>query len=43
MPIGSLDALLEADEPDPETETYVQLMLSAKQAWARKQALWVVV
>ena len=35
--------LLEADEPDPEMETYVQLMLSAKQAFARRQPLWVVV
>ena len=36
---------LEADDPDADldVQTYVQLMLSAKQAAARKQALWVVV
>ena len=35
--------LLESDEVNVELETYVQLMLSAKQAVARRQALWVVV
>ena len=35
--------LLEGDEVNLELETYVQLMLSAKQARARGQALWVVV
>lgn len=35
--------LLESDEVNLELETYVQLMLSAKQARARGQALWVVV
>lgn len=36
---------LEQDDPDAdlEVQTYVQLMLSAKQAHARQQALWVVV
>jgi hypothetical protein len=35
--------LLESDEVNLELETYVQLMLTAKQAFARRQALWVVV
>ena len=35
--------LLEGDEIDLERETYVQLMLTAKQARSRGQALWVVV
>ncbi|HVG22689.1 MAG TPA: hypothetical protein VND45_00925 [Thermoanaerobaculia bacterium] len=35
--------LLEGDEVNLELETYVQLMLSAKQAAVRGQALWVVV
>ena len=35
--------LLEGDEVNLELETYVQLMLTAKQAFARRQALWVVV
>ena len=35
--------LLESDEVNLELETYVQLMLSARQAHARHQALWVVV
>ena len=35
--------LLESDEINLEVETYVQLMLSAKQAKARGVALWVVV
>ena len=35
--------LLESDEVNLELETYVQLMLSARQAYARHQALWVVV
>lgn len=35
--------LLESDEVNLELETYVQLMLTAKQALARRQALWVVV
>ncbi|HYC89007.1 MAG TPA: hypothetical protein VEO54_07330 [Thermoanaerobaculia bacterium] len=35
--------LLESDEVNLELETYVQLMLSARQALARRQALWVVV
>lgn len=36
---------LEADDPraDLDVQTYVQLMLSAKQAAARRQLLWVVV
>jgi hypothetical protein len=36
---------LEAEDPDADldVQTYVQLMLSAKQAMARNQALWVVV
>lgn len=36
---------LEHDDPDAdlEVQTYIQLMLSAKQATARQQALWVVV
>jgi hypothetical protein len=36
---------LEHDDPnaDLDVQTYIQLMLSAKQAAARKQALWVVV
>ena len=36
---------LEAEDPDADldVQTYVQLMLSAKQAAARNQALWVVV
>lgn len=36
---------LEHDDPDADldVQTYVQLMLSAKQAVARNQALWVVV
>jgi hypothetical protein len=36
---------LEQDDPDADldVQTYVQLMLSAKQAAARQQALWVVV
>lgn len=34
--------LLEGDEVNLELETYVQLMLSAKQARSRGQALWVV-
>lgn len=35
---------LEHDDPDADldVQTYIQLMLSAKQAAARKQALWVV-
>jgi hypothetical protein len=35
---------LENDDPDADldVQTYVQLMLSAKQALARNQALWVV-
>jgi hypothetical protein len=35
--------LLESDAIDLELETYAQLMLSAKQARSRGQALWVVV
>ncbi len=35
--------LLESDAIDLERETYVQLMLSARQARSRGQALWVVV
>ena len=36
---------LEHEDPDADldVQTYVQLMLSAKQATAREQALWVVV
>jgi hypothetical protein len=35
---------LEADfDSDLDVQTYVQLFLSAKQAAARNQALWVVV
>jgi hypothetical protein len=37
---------LESDElfdADPDVQMYVQLMLSAKQAAARKQPLWVVI
>ena len=36
---------LEHDDPntDLDVQTYIQLMLSAKQATARQQALWVVV
>ena len=36
---------LEDEDPDADldVQTYVQLMLSAKQASARGQALWVVV
>jgi hypothetical protein len=36
---------LEQDDPnaDLDVQTYIQLMLSAKQAAARQQALWVVV
>jgi hypothetical protein len=35
---------LEGDEnADLDVQTYVQLMLSAKQAAVRNQALWVVV
>lgn len=36
---------LESDDPDADldVQTYVQLMLSAKQAHARRQPLWVVV
>jgi len=36
---------LEHDDPDADldVQTYIQLMLSAKQAAARRQALWVVV
>lgn len=36
---------LESDDPDADldVQTYVQLMLSAKQAVSRGQALWVVV
>jgi len=35
---------LETDfDADLDVQTYVQLMLSAKQASARGQALWVVV
>ena len=36
---------LEHDDPDADldVQTYVQLMLSAKQAAARSQALWIVV
>jgi hypothetical protein len=36
---------LEHDDPDADldVQTYIQLMLSAKQAAARQQALWVVV
>ena len=36
---------LEQDDPnaDLDVQTYIQLMLSAKQATARQQALWVVV
>ena len=35
---------LEHDDPnaDLDVQTYIQLMLSAKQAAARKQALWIV-
>jgi hypothetical protein len=35
---------LEQDDPDADldVQTYIQLMLSAKQAAARQQALWVV-
>ena len=35
---------LEQDDPDADldVQTYIQLMLSAKQAAARRQALWVV-
>ncbi|HUR81103.1 MAG TPA: hypothetical protein VM733_10070 [Thermoanaerobaculia bacterium] len=40
----SLNAhLLESDAVNLELETYVQLMLTAKQARSRGQALWVVV
>jgi hypothetical protein len=35
--------LLESDEVNLELETYAQLMLSARQARARGQALWVAV
>ena len=41
--MGLSAQLLEGDEVNLELETYVQLMLSAKQAHARRQALWVVV
>jgi hypothetical protein len=36
---------LEADDPDADldVQTYVQLMLTARQALARRQPLWVVV
>jgi hypothetical protein len=35
---------LESDEDaDLDVQTYVQLMLSARQAAARNQALWIVV
>jgi hypothetical protein len=33
----------EAFDTDPDVQTYVQLMLTAKQAAARKQPLWIVV
>ena len=41
--MGLSAQLLEGDEVNLELETYVQLMLSARQAHARRQALWVVV
>jgi len=40
--MGLFAELLESDEINLELETYAQLMLSAKQARARGQALWVV-
>src|SRR6185503_5006421 len=36
-------ASLPTDDADLDVQTYVQLMLSAKQASARGQALWIVV
>ena len=48
LPIDDLELmqlgahLLETAEGQPDVETYVQLMLSAKQAIARRQGLWVV-
>ena len=51
LPTDDLDLMrlaaqyLENDDPDADldVQTYVQLMLSAKQAAARSQALWIVV